>query len=210
MEEKARLLKLRKEIKKRKPTFIQQCAHKIKSLSFRWRKPKGIQSKMRLSIKGKRNSPSLGYSSPSKVKGLSKEGLKVVRVLRSSEIDLLNKEENVIVVGKIGQRKKVAVLEKCKKLGFKVVNVKNIQKNIERIQKDMDSRKKNRKGYEEGRKKLDDASKKKKEEKKIDQEDSKKEAEVTKEETKKDSEVPKEETKKGDKSDKIKVLEKRQ
>ena len=42
-----RLLELRKRIKRKKPEFIRQDAHKKKSLESKWRKPKGLHSKMR-------------------------------------------------------------------------------------------------------------------------------------------------------------------
>jgi large subunit ribosomal protein L32e len=195
MEDKSRLLKIRNLLKKRKPTFVKQCSHKIKSLSSSWRKPKGIQSKMRLKHKGKRRSPSLGWSSPSKVKGLTREGLVQVRAERVADLKGLGKEHAVIIAS-VGMKRKLKLLQDCKKNSLNVTNVKDIQSAINEIQSIMEERKQFRKGYEEGRKKKDDTSKKKKA-------DSKKEE-------KKEEEAPKEETKKGDKSDKIKVLEKRQ
>ena len=47
MAETKKLLELRKKIKGKKPNFIRQDAHKHKRLARKWRKPKGIQSKMR-------------------------------------------------------------------------------------------------------------------------------------------------------------------
>ena len=63
------LLQLRKRIKAKKPNFVRQDSHKQKEVKKKWRKPKGMQSKMRLKKKGYRKSVSIGYGSPKKVNG---------------------------------------------------------------------------------------------------------------------------------------------
>ena len=63
------LLQVRKELKERKPEFIRQDNPKRKKLNYKWRKPKGIHSKMRHNRRGKRGSPSPGYGSPNEIKG---------------------------------------------------------------------------------------------------------------------------------------------
>ena len=42
------LLELKKKIKKKKPNFTRQETHKKSKLKKKWRRPKGIQSKLRL------------------------------------------------------------------------------------------------------------------------------------------------------------------
>ena len=54
-------------MKKKKPKFIRQDAHKKGRLAKKWRKPKGLQSKMRLCKKGYRKRISKGYKSPKEV-----------------------------------------------------------------------------------------------------------------------------------------------
>ena len=75
-----KLIILRKAMKAKKPSFIRQDSHKKKRVGLAWRKPKGLQSKMRLSIKGYRKTANPGYGSPKLVAGLSKEGLVKVNV----------------------------------------------------------------------------------------------------------------------------------
>ena len=60
----ARLLQLRRLTKSKKPTFLRQDATRNKSLVKKWVKPKGMHSKMRLHLRGRRASPSPGYASP--------------------------------------------------------------------------------------------------------------------------------------------------
>ena len=47
------LLELRRAMKRKKPDFIRQDSHKKAGLGAKWRKPKGIHSKMRKKHKGK-------------------------------------------------------------------------------------------------------------------------------------------------------------
>ena len=70
------LLKLRKEMKARKPVFKRQDYPKKKALGEKWRKAYGIHSKRGTKFRGAGPYPSIGYSSPAKVRGLTPEGFK--------------------------------------------------------------------------------------------------------------------------------------
>ena len=48
------LLNVRKEMKERKPEFIRQDNPKRMKLNYKWRKPKGVHSKIRHHFKGRR------------------------------------------------------------------------------------------------------------------------------------------------------------
>ena len=67
-------LALRAQMKGKKPEFIRQDAHKKPGLGWKWRRPKGITSKMRLHLKGYRRIVKKGYRSPKDVRGLTKDG----------------------------------------------------------------------------------------------------------------------------------------
>ena len=45
-------LELRKDIKKKKPTFLRQDGHKKKRLGNKWRRPTGTDNKVRLGLRG--------------------------------------------------------------------------------------------------------------------------------------------------------------
>ena len=184
----ALLLQQRKHTKAKKPLFLRQDAHRNKSLEKRWRKPKGMHSKMRLHLRGRRSSPSPGYASPHAVKGLTRFGFKEVYVQNVRSLEGFDPKTQIIVLGKLGLRKKMVLLKICVEKNYPVAQIKDIQAFMQKIEAGIASRK-NKKQQE---KKKDVAIEKTKD---------KKEAEK-KEDT--------EETKKGEKSDKIKILEKKQ
>ena len=74
------LLALRKKLKKKKPKFYSQEYHKKIRLGKRWRKPRGTDSKVRLKLKGHVNRVSVGYGSPRKVRGLTRDGLNTLNL----------------------------------------------------------------------------------------------------------------------------------
>src|SRR3989344_99091 len=84
------LLNVRKEMKERKPEFIRQDNPKRMKLNYKWRKPKGVHSKIRHHFKGRRKMPSPGFKSPAAVRGLHSTGLEMVKKARELDVRVLN------------------------------------------------------------------------------------------------------------------------
>ena len=136
------LLELRTQIKNRKPNFIRQDNPKRMKLSDKWRKPKGIHSKIRHKFKGRRKMPSPGYKSPSKVRGLHAFGLKIINVSSADDVAGIKKESEGIVIQKsIGAKKRFEILKKAKELNVKVLNL-NVDEHIKKIEEKIESKKK--------------------------------------------------------------------
>ena len=136
------LLQLRKESKENKPEFIRQDTNKKKRLGIKWRKPKGLHSKIRQHLKGRRKSPSPGYKSPKKIKGQHSSGLVMVRVFSVKDLSELNKEsEGAIIPKTVGMRKRYEILKKAKELNIKILNI-NIDEYIKKIEDFISSKKK--------------------------------------------------------------------
>tara|TARA_Y100000310_G_C20690729_1_gene822021 strand:- start:3405 stop:3983 length:579 start_codon:yes stop_codon:yes gene_type:complete len=190
-----KLLELRNAKKAKKPAFKRQDSHKWDRLDERWRQPKGGDSKLRKKRRGKRRHPSMGFSSPRKVKGLNKLGFEEVLVKNVDLLDSIDPKKQVVLVGKVGKKKKIEIIKKSEEMKLTVVNVKDIKAFIAEVDKKMVDKKNKIKELEE------------KKAKRVKKDDKKAKKEVKKEKT---EEQPKEETKKGDKSEKIKTLEKRQ
>lgn len=136
------LLQVRKELKERKPEFIRQDTQKRKKLAIKWRKPKGIHSKMRHHFKGKRTSPSPGHKSPSKVRGLHSSGLKIVNVSSMKDLENIRKDsEGIVISGAVGIKKSYDMLKKAKEAGIEVLNL-NVDEKIKKIEDFISSKKK--------------------------------------------------------------------
>ncbi|MEM3126906.1 MAG: 50S ribosomal protein L32e [Candidatus Woesearchaeota archaeon] len=125
MNEITRLLEVKKELKRRTPNFLRQDAHKRKKISQKWRKPKGMHSKMRRRLKGYRRSVEVGFKSPIFVKGLDKEGLLPVRIFSVKDLEKLDTKKNSIIIGRsVGNKKRISIVEEAKRKGIKILNIK--------------------------------------------------------------------------------------
>jgi large subunit ribosomal protein L32e len=121
------MLKLRKRIKKKKPEFKRQEWFRKKSLGKKWRKPRGIHSKLRRQEKAKGSLPKPGYGSPSVVRGLDRKGYREVVVRNVKDLKNINPKEDVAVISKtVGRKKKFEILEEANKRNIKVSNYKFI------------------------------------------------------------------------------------
>lgn len=158
------LLELRKRMKRKKPDFVRQDFHK-KRLKKRWIRPRGLHSKVRLRKRGHARKVSSGYRVPKEVRGLSREGLKVIIISNENELGKINKEkEGIIVSGKVGLKSKISLLKKVKEKGIKVLNL-NVDEYLKRKEEEIKERLEKRKVKEEKRKKKKEEKKEKKEEK---------------------------------------------
>jgi large subunit ribosomal protein L32e len=193
------LLQVRNDMKARKPRFIRQDNFRrmrIKNQD-KWRKPKGIHSKIRHAKKGFRKSPSPGYKSPAAVKGLHSTGLKMVHVSTLEQLAKVNKSsEGIIVSGTLGMQKKLELLKKAIEMKVEVLNF-NAPGMVKKIEESFASRKQK--------------SKKKAEKKGPKPESQKTEAKAeAKAEEKKENPQTHEEHKKIEKEEKNKVLTKKE
>ena len=121
------MLRLRKGIKKKKPKFRRQEWFRKKALGKKWRKPRGIHSKLRTHEKAKGALPKPGYGSPSSVRGLNREGYREIIVRNTKDLQNINPKEDVAVISKtVGRKKRFEILEEARKKNIKVSNYKFI------------------------------------------------------------------------------------
>ncbi|MBI1935143.1 50S ribosomal protein L32e [Candidatus Woesearchaeota archaeon] len=139
--EQNQLLELRSQIKDKKPDFVRQDIYRRKRLPWKYKKPKGIHSKMRHHFKGRMKLPSPGYKSPAKARGLHSSGLKITIVFSVREIGKIKREnEGIIIAGAVGTRKRLEILKKAKELGITVLNI-NIDEQLKKIEDFVSSKK---------------------------------------------------------------------
>ena len=162
MNELKALLDIRRELKEKKPAFIRQDYQRRKRLGrkLKWRKPKGIHSKIRHHFKGRRKMPSPGYKSPSKARGLHASGLKIVNVYSTKDIDVIKKDtEGMVISAQVGLKKTHEMLKKAKELGVIILNF-NADEKIKKIEHFMSLKKKT---HKEGKKEAKEKPEAKKE-----------------------------------------------
>ncbi|WP_406660850.1 50S ribosomal protein L32e [Methanolobus sp. ZRKC3] len=118
-----RLFKVRKVQKAKKPNFKRADAHKYKRLDNNWRRPRGLQGKMRRGIKCKGPVVQAGYGSPTAVKGLHPSGYYDVLVNTVADLDNIDAATEAIrISATVGGRKKAIIEAKASELGIKVFN----------------------------------------------------------------------------------------
>jgi len=183
MKDAKKALELRNAMKKKKPVFLKQDAHKKSKLKKNWRQPRGRHSKIRLKLKSYKKQPSMGYSSPRIVRGLNPKGFKEVHVYNLADLSKIQKDEVILIGRTIGLKKKLEILKKIKESkDMTVSNVKDIDKFIKEAEERLSSKKKESDKKEEEKKKskeeaLKKAEEKKKEEEKKTEEEKKEEGE---------------------------------
>ena len=204
-------LEKRSNTKKKKPQFKAQDAHKHKKIKQRWRKPKGLQSKMRLAKKGYNKTISHGWRSPNDVRGTNPQGLYPVVVYNAREISIIDaKTHAVIIASSVSTKNKLMIQSKAKEQGIIVMNRKidSLPARIEERKKAVLQAKKEKQERKEATKKTDKKKKKDKETKEeVTEEKAEKPAvaqEKAKEEKKTDTTESQEPKKEPNKDDTIK------
>jgi large subunit ribosomal protein L32e len=175
-----RIVKLRNELKKKKPDFIRQDAHKKAKLRGKiWRRPKGSDSKIRRGIRGYRAGITKGYKSPALARGLSRDGKKFVIVANVKQLSGLNPStECVIISAGVGTKKKVEIVKSANAMKLSIFNLKDSAGFVDKIEKQIADKKVVKSAHQKEKEKKEkeklETAKKKEEEKKKDTADEKK------------------------------------
>lgn len=120
------MAEVKKTTKRNKPKFLRTDWHKKIRLgrgvkkNQKWHGAKGRQNKFRLSRKGRGQRPKVGWGAGNDTKGFI-NGVEAVRVENMKELEAVKKGTGVIV-GRIGERKRITILEKAKEMGLQVLN----------------------------------------------------------------------------------------
>lgn len=166
------LLEKRRALKNKKPVFTRQDAHKKKKVGWKWRRPKGSDSKMRVGRKGYKRCVRKGWGSPSLVRGLDRTGFKPVMVSSAKDFDGIDSKAEVAVISSgVGTKKRFEIIEKALGANIMISNYKDPKGFVEGAKKGIEDKKKEKEKLKEARKKRredakKDAEKKAKEEKK--------------------------------------------
>jgi large subunit ribosomal protein L32e len=126
---KKRALALRRRLKSKKPKFRRQESWRYKRVSEVWRKPDGIDSKMRRKKKGWPKSVEVGYRGPKAARGLHPSGYAEVLIHTVDDVDDIDPETQAIrIAHTVGARKRIEITARAREKGIHVLNPREVEK----------------------------------------------------------------------------------
>lgn len=124
-------LKLRERIKKKKPAFVRQESWRYIRLKENWRKPKGIDNKMRKKVKGWPATVNVGYRGPKAARGLHPSGYKEVLVYNTEDLKGIDpKTQAIRIAHTVGKRKRARILVEARKKKITILNLKEVKEEV--------------------------------------------------------------------------------
>jgi len=116
-------LKLRKRVKAKKPNFVRQESWKYMRLKENWRRPHGLDNKVRKRFKGWPARVSAGYRGPKSARTLHPSGFKEVLVYNADGLEQIEPGTQAArIAHTVGQRKRVQILAEARKKKIVVLN----------------------------------------------------------------------------------------
>lgn len=117
------LVEKREMVKKKKPEFRRQESWRYKRVKENWRKPKGLDSKMRKDVKGWPPKVKVGYRGPKLARNLHPSAYKEVIIYNVDDLNEIDaKTEAVRIAHTVGAKKRAEILNRAKDLGIRVLN----------------------------------------------------------------------------------------
>jgi len=109
--------------RRKRPKFIRQESWRYKRVRAAWRKPRGIDSRMRIQRSGSPRLVKVGYGSPKKYRGLHPSGFREVLVHNPEELKSIDPEAQAArIAATVGKRKRMLISEAAEEKGIKLLN----------------------------------------------------------------------------------------
>lgn len=119
------LLLIRDEFSKKKPAFKRYHSDRYMRLKESWRKPRGLDSRMRKKHRGMPVMPGKRYGKPAIIKNILPCGLREVVVRNVNDLHALtslNRRYCATIEHSVSARKRVEIVNEAKILGIHVTN----------------------------------------------------------------------------------------
>eukprot|EP00771_Trimastix_marina_P000827 gnl/Trimastix_PCT/186.p2 GENE.gnl/Trimastix_PCT/186~~gnl/Trimastix_PCT/186.p2 ORF type:complete len:128 (-),score=28.49 gnl/Trimastix_PCT/186:101-484(-) len=114
-----------KIVKKRTKRFIRFQSDRFDRVKPNWRKPRGIDNRVRRRFAGSRPMPTIGYGSDKRTKYLLPCGKYKFRVENVRDLDMLlmsNHKYAAEIAHTVSSLKRKAIIERAKELAVRVIN----------------------------------------------------------------------------------------
>jgi large subunit ribosomal protein L32e len=123
-----RLLEVRKAVADSRPEFVRPESWRYVRLHPEWRKPKGLDNKVRKSIKGWPRRVKVGYRGPAAVRGYHSSGHTEVMVYNAEDLSRVVAGRDVVRMGgTVGARKRAEIMKRASELGLKILNPQGLR-----------------------------------------------------------------------------------
>ncbi|XP_076292166.1 ribosomal protein L32 [Lasioglossum baleicum] len=112
-------------IKKRTKKFIRHQSDRYSKLKRNWRKPKGIDNRVRRRFKGQYLMPNIGYGSNKKTRHMLPTGFRKVLVHNVKELEVLmmqNRKFCAEIAHGVSSKKRKTIVERAQQLSIRVTN----------------------------------------------------------------------------------------
>merc|ERR1711860_379434 len=114
-----------KKVVKRTKKFIRHQSDRYVKVKQNWRKPKGIDNRVRRRFKGQYLMPSIGYGTNAKTRHCMPDGFKKFVVHNQKELELLMMLKGTYaaeITHNVSSRKRKDIVERANQLSIKVTN----------------------------------------------------------------------------------------
>ena len=120
-------LRTRARARNKKPAFLRPESWRDAKFSESWRRPRGLDNKVRQKIKGWPASPNTGYKGPKVARGLHPSGYREVIVYNTDAVAVVDSNTQAIrIAHTVGKRKRALIIAEAEKLQIKVLNLNTV------------------------------------------------------------------------------------
>ena len=122
-EEAQKALSKRNAANRKRPAFKRQNWFRYKRLGQKWRRPRGMHSKMRTRRKYRPPVASISYRGPAAARGLHPSGFAEVVVHRPADLEAIDPQrEAARIAATVGDRKREVIETRAAELKIRVLN----------------------------------------------------------------------------------------